>query len=86
MSYGKQIQKVTDALIGTDAKRATVFLAPNLVVRATRRRYRRGPRKSDPVEIFVTIGRPNYLERDMVKDFKRAGEPFPVKKVQIKGA
>lgn len=36
------------------------------------------------MEFVLKIGKPNYLERDFVKMCKKAGEPLPVKKVQIK--
>lgn len=32
----------------------------------------------------VTIGKPNYAEREFIKLLKRADEPFPVKKMQLK--
>jgi hypothetical protein len=32
----------------------------------------------------VTIGRPNYEEREFIKKAKKAGEPFPIKKIQMK--
>jgi hypothetical protein len=31
-----------------------------------------------------TIGKPNYEEREFIKKCKKAGEPFPVKKIQVK--
>jgi len=32
----------------------------------------------------VTIGMPNYLERKFIKMCKKAGEPFSIKKIQLK--
>lgn len=84
-AVGKQVQRVTDALLSAGAWKATLILSPTEVVRATRRWYRRTRTQSAKrIEVIVTIGRPNYLERDMVKACKRAGEPFPVRKVQLK--
>jgi len=34
--------------------------------------------------MVLTIGRPNYAEREFIKLCKKAGEPFPVKKMQLK--
>lgn len=64
------------------AKRATKYVSPTLVYKATaRHRIRRGART---VEMVVTIGKPNYAEREFIKVAKKAGETFPIKKVQIK--
>lgn len=78
------ITSVVEAVLRTDAIRATKYLAPNQVVRATKRTFKftKGPREN--VEVLLTLGRPNYVEREFVKDCKKAGEPFPVKKVQLK--
>lgn len=71
------VRSVVDVLTRTSAKRATVFISPRLIVRATRRHPK-------AMEFVLKIGKPNYLERDFVKMCKKAGEPLPVKKVQIK--
>ena len=64
------------------AKRATKYVSPTLVYKATaRHRLRRGART---VEMVVTIGKPNYAESRFIAVAKKAGEPFPVKKVQVK--
>ena len=56
-------------------KKATVYLEPNYVVKATRKEKKRGNSRTD---IFVvTAGRPNFLERQFIKDLKAVGEPFP---------
>jgi hypothetical protein len=34
-------------------------------------------------EIVVTIGKPNYAERKFIELAKKAGEPFPIKKIQL---
>jgi len=66
----------------TDIRRATKFLRPDLVVKATwvghfgkRERQR---------SMVVTVGRPNYVEREAVKILLKARKPFPVKKVGLK--
>ncbi len=65
-----------------DCKTATIYLSDTCTVKATRRhkqdeRYRHE-------EFVVSIGRPNYAEKKMVKDLLKAGVPFPVKKAQLK--
>lgn len=58
------------------------YLAPDRVVKVTRQRKKV---RGDKAETFlVTIGRPNFLGRRFVKQCIKAGEPFPIKKVQIK--
>ncbi len=82
---GVQARTAISALLDSGAWKATLFLSPTEVVRATRRWYRgRKTQDGRRVEIEITIGRPNYQERDLVKVLKKAGEPFPVRKVQLK--
>lgn len=64
------------------AKRAEIFISKNLSVRAARRH--KPDKRSSITEILVTIGKPNYAGREFVKLCKKAGEPFPVKKIQMK--
>jgi hypothetical protein len=74
-------------IIDKGAKRVVKFLAPNRVVKATRKTYRGQTRREalrDPsTTIIFTISRPNYSERLFVKQCKRAEVPFPVKKVRV---
>ena len=62
--------------------KATKFISPKEIVRATRTKTTFG--KKDNIEITLTIGRPNFLEREFIKDCQKAGEPFPVRNIQIK--
>lgn len=71
------VSKTVELLLRTESHRATKYLTPNLVVRATRIKNRH------QVIILLTIGRPNYLGRVFVKNCQKAGETFPVKKVQL---
>jgi hypothetical protein len=73
---------VCGALIGSDAKTATKYLLPNMVVRAT---WHNKPHSKNLFELMVVgYGNPNYLERDFVRVCKKAGETFPVKKIQFR--
>lgn len=64
------------------AKRATKYVSPALVVKATRRHK---PRRNErTAEIVLTIGAPNYAERAFIKTARKAGEAFPIRKVQLK--
>jgi hypothetical protein len=70
------------ALENPDVRRATIFVSPKLTAKATRQR--KYDRRAKAETFLVTVGVPNYLERAFIKLLKKAKEPFPVKKVQIK--
>jgi hypothetical protein len=75
------IAKAVEGLLEYGARKATVYQHPLLTVVATRRfKSRKGQRFT---EIILTIGSPNYRNRLFVKDALKAGEPFPVKRVQL---
>lgn len=64
------------------ARKVTAYLAPDYTMKVSRQRPHN---KRDKVETFiVTHGRPNYLEREFIKLAKKAGEPFPIKQIQLK--
>lgn len=77
---------VIDMLLYEDAWSAKKYVSEKLVISATRKRYgKSGWTKRDTrADITVKIGAPNYLERVFIKQCKRAGVPFPVKRVQLK--
>jgi len=87
---GKRNGKVTDLtrvigqLVATVAeepiKRATKYVSTNLVIKATNVHSR----ESKSRQIVVSIGPPNVREQEFIKQCKTVGEPFPVRKVQIK--
>lgn len=64
--------------------RATKFVSPSLVIRLVRRTYDKKVNKRGNIEVSLTIGKPNYLEREFVADCKKAKVPFPVRNVQVK--
>jgi hypothetical protein len=71
---------VDQVLMG--AKKATKYISPGEVVKATYQGKRR--KNSRTHTVVVTVGAPNYLERVFIKKAQKAGEPFPVKKIQLK--
>lgn len=76
---------VVEALLKSRAKSATKYLKPNLVVRATRRLY--GGRiqyEGKVTEVSVTIGKPNYLEREFIQSRRKAKLSFPVVNIQLR--
>lgn len=74
-------QNVIEPLL-SGKRRATQYLSPSLVIKAARRHK---PRRNErTVEIVLTVGKPNYAEREFIKLAKKSGELFPVKRVQFK--
>lgn len=67
---------------------AAKYLSEKLVVRASRPVF--GPKgkkriiKGGNLQLILTVGKPNFEQREFIKSCKKAGEPFPVKKMQIK--
>lgn len=77
--------KVIDAIVNsTKVVRATEYISPKLIIRAVRKLYGKKIIAKHNIEITLTIGRPNYVERKLVRDFLKAKEPFPIKGVQLK--
>jgi hypothetical protein len=74
--------KAVIGLLESGAKKASVYESENLVVTAT---WQQKPRRGETSSTFlVTIGKPNYAGRQFIKACKKAGDPLPVKKVQLK--
>jgi hypothetical protein len=75
-----------DALLESDAMTATKYISDKMVVRASMKLAgKKLPAKNArTLEIVVTIGAPNYEAREFIKVCKKAKEPFPVKKIQLK--
>ena len=78
----KCLTKTLEVLVSSNSYRATYYLSPAFTVKAVRRH--RIDRRDSRVEIVLTFGAPNYKERLFIKACKRAGESFPVKKIQLK--
>jgi len=70
------------SLLQNKARKATVYRSEKQVVTATRRH--KPDARSRTIEICVKLGAPNYRERQFIKACKKAHEPFPVRKVQLK--
>ena len=70
-------------LLGSDATRSvTVYANPTMRVTATR--LHRVDRRNTRESIILTYGSLNYAGREFVEACKRAGEPFPVKRPQLR--
>ncbi len=77
----KTVAKVFNALHRShDVRRATAYLSEKSTVKITRQRR---DKRSSHHTYLLTIGAPNYREREFIKACKKAGERFPVKKIQL---
>ena len=76
------LEKISEALLNPEVRKATFYASPKFTVKATRR-HKYGKRATRE-EVILTYGVPNYAERAFIKLCKKAGEPFPVKEVQLK--
>lgn len=76
------IAKVSTCLLESGAKKATLYLSSEFVVKAA---IILKPRKNCRYSSFlVTFGKPNYGERMFIKSCLKAGETLPLRKVQLK--
>ncbi len=70
------------ALKNPRVRKATCYIRPDLVVKLSRRRKPYSKAQSE--DTVLTFGRPNFEERAFIAACRKAGEPVPVKKVQLK--
>jgi hypothetical protein len=75
-NYVEQVVNVLRATSGI--RRATKYVSPKEVIKATVRN-----RDRTTLEAVVTIGRPNYSERKLIKAARDCHEPFPIKKIMV---
>ena len=79
------LRDLVHSLLVLEARKATKYLSESVVVKATRRLFNgRIDHRETRIEILLTVGAPNYAERRVIKTLKQAGEPFPVKKIQLR--
>ena len=75
------VSNTVEALIRSGEYRAVKYFDAKTVVSVCRPyKHKARDTRSDFV---LKIGAPNYLERKFIVLCKAAGEPFPVKKIQI---
>lgn len=82
MNIPQATAKAIETLRSTGCRRASVYIDANTVVAIS---ARHAPDKRNRLNDYVLkIGVPNFVERRFIRMCKKAGEPLPVKKVQIK--
>jgi len=84
MDYrSKVFADLAECILVGGAYKATKYLDEKLTIKATKKRYKKGV-VHGAFDLVFTVGKPNYIERDFIKKCKKAGEPFPVKKIQVR--
>ena len=76
------VEKVVNALARPEVRKASCYIRPDFVITGTR--MHKLDRRSKSSSILLTMGSPNFRGRMFVKACQKAGEPFPVKKIQLK--
>lgn len=88
MKVSKQVfGQLAECILEGGAYKATKYYGDRLIVKATLRKDKhfKGTHTKWPfVTILFTVGKPNYEEREFIKKCFAAGEPLPVKKIQLK--
>lgn len=82
MTHDKALARATAALLAANAHTATVYLSEKETVRVTRRLFHGRP-SAKALDLTVTIGKPNYKARAFIKLAVKAGERFPIRRVQL---
>jgi hypothetical protein len=79
----RRIGECVSAVLGTQhLRRATAYISPTLVIKASaQRRYRKNERS---ITMLVTVGKPNFAEQRFIRVCQRAGMCFPLKQIQLK--
>ena len=79
------VKDVVQTLLSNKARRATKYIDSKLVVSAARVLFNgKIDRRDTRTTIVLKIGAPNYQEREFIKMCRKADEPFPVERVQLK--
>ena len=74
--------KVVSALIASDCKTAIQYIDAKTVVKATWHNKPSGRNRSE--SLVLSFGAPGFREAAFIKSCIKAGEPFPVKKIQLR--
>ncbi len=84
-NISRHVAAAVDALLSAGAAIATKYVSERETVRVRRVLFGGKIDKRDKrTTVVVTFGAPNYSALRFIKQCKKAGEPFPVKKIQLK--
>lgn len=79
------VAKVVDHVLRPNVRKATAYVLPTKVIKATRKLYAgKVDKHSRTIDLVVTIGKPNYEDREFIKDCQKVDEPFPIADIQLK--
>lgn len=78
----KQYAAVAKAIIDNNAYQAIKYISPKLTLKATRQ-HKALSRDTRATFVF-TMGRPAFREAEQIKRLIKVGEPFPVKKIELR--
>ena len=84
MPLSQDYNKIIKSLILSEAVKATKYINPKFVIKAKRKVFNNKIDKRGNIEIILTIGKPNFNERQFIKQAIKAKEIFPIKKIQLK--
>ena len=70
----KSVACVVTEILLFNAYKATKYIDDKLTVKATRKLYKGGWKKRDTMDIVLTIGKPNYEEREKIKRAKKLNQ------------
>lgn len=74
MDILESVKEVVKEIIMEDAYKVTAYLHDKLTVKATRKLYKGGWKKRETMDIVLTIGKPNYEEREKIKRAKKLNQ------------
>lgn len=80
------LNRIIDTLVKTGARSATYYDSPKMTVRVSRKVYRKTGRyqRGADLALVLSIGSPNHQARQFIKRCKKAGQPFPIGKIQLR--
>jgi hypothetical protein len=84
VKIGEAFAEIAEIILGSsDVYKATKYLARNLTVKGTRKRFHgKIDSRSRIAEILFTVGAPNYEERKAIKKFKGPLPGIHIKKIK----
>lgn len=83
MNLTTEIGKTAAYVAAGHGRQAIKYLSKALCIKATRRG--KLDKRDKTVTVLVTIGKPAFREREFIKWCVKAKEPFPVRKLQVRG-
>jgi len=81
----KIFSELAEIVLEGGAVRATKFYDEHTVVSCKRKLFGgKVDKRSKISELLFKVGAPNFKERGFIKQCKKVGEPFPIKRIQLK--